>query len=81
MRINQGVVAVSQGGETVARSQPSDPIVDTTGVTGLYINLIFLVSLFDHYSPQFLNFPAMLQYWLMVTSQSPDPTSTLEDFL
>ena len=28
------VVAVSQGGEVVARSQPSDPIVDTTGVTG-----------------------------------------------
>ena len=29
------VVAVSQGGDVVARSQPSDPIVDTTGVTGL----------------------------------------------
>ena len=28
------VVAVSQGGDVVARSQPSDPIVDTTGVTG-----------------------------------------------
>ena len=28
------VVAVSQGGDVAARSQPSDPIVDTTGVTG-----------------------------------------------
>ena len=28
------VVAVSQGGDIVARSQPSDPIVDSTGVTG-----------------------------------------------
>ena len=28
------VVAVSQGGDVVARSQPSDPIVDTTEVTG-----------------------------------------------
>ena len=28
------VVAVSQGGDVVARSQPSDPIVDTTAVTG-----------------------------------------------
>ena len=28
------IVAVSQGGDVVARSQPSDPIVDTTGVTG-----------------------------------------------
>ena len=28
------VVAVSHGGDVVARSQPSDPVVDTTGVTG-----------------------------------------------
>ena len=28
------VVAVSLGGDVVARNQPSDPIVDTTGVTG-----------------------------------------------
>ena len=28
------VVAVSQGGNVIARSQPSDPITDTTGVTG-----------------------------------------------
>ena len=28
------VVAVSQGGNVIARSQPSDPIIDTTGVTG-----------------------------------------------
>ena len=28
------VVAVSQGGNIIARSQPSDPIIDTTGVTG-----------------------------------------------
>ena len=28
------VVAVSRGGNVVARSQPSDSIVDTTGVTG-----------------------------------------------
>ena len=27
------VVAVSQGGDIVARSQPGDPIVDITGVT------------------------------------------------
>ena len=28
------VVAVSQGGDIVARSQPSDPIINTTSVTG-----------------------------------------------
>ena len=28
------VMAVSQGGDVIARSQPSDPIVDTTSVTG-----------------------------------------------
>ena len=28
------VVAVSRGGDVTARSQPSDPIVDKTGVTG-----------------------------------------------
>ena len=33
------VVAVSQGGDVVARSQPSDPIVDTTGVTGYFFSL------------------------------------------
>ena len=29
------VVAVSQGGDVVAESQASDPIINTTGVTGL----------------------------------------------
>jgi hypothetical protein len=32
------VVAVSQGGDVVAESQPSGPIVNTTGVTGWSIN-------------------------------------------
>ena len=32
------VVAVSQGGNVIAESQPSRPIVNTTGVTGLSIN-------------------------------------------
>ena len=32
------VVAVSQGGDVVARGQPSDPIVDTTSVTGKLIH-------------------------------------------
>ena len=31
------VVAVSQGGDIVARSEASDPVVDSTGVTGQYI--------------------------------------------
>ena len=32
------VVAVSQGGNVIAESQPSGPIVNTTGVTGLSIS-------------------------------------------
>ena len=32
------VVAVSQGGNIVAESQPSGPIINTTGVTGWSIN-------------------------------------------
>ena len=32
------VVAVSQGGNVIAESQPSGPIVNTTRVTGLLIN-------------------------------------------
>ena len=31
------VVAVSQGGDVIAESQASGPIVNTTGVTGLFI--------------------------------------------
>ena len=32
------VVAVSQGGNIIAEGQPSSPIVNTTGVTGMSIN-------------------------------------------
>ena len=31
------IVAVSQGGDIVARSQASDPVVDSTDVTGQYV--------------------------------------------
>jgi hypothetical protein len=38
------VVAVSQGGDVVAESQPSGPIVNTTGVTGWSITTCNLAS-------------------------------------
>ena len=34
------VVAVSQGGNVIAESDPSDPVTDTTGVTGRCVSCI-----------------------------------------
>ena len=34
------VVAVSQGGDVIAKSQASEPVINTTGFTGqLYVNV------------------------------------------
>ena len=80
------VVAVSQGGDVVARSQPSDPIVDKTGVTGYFLHCIHditlnILSQANTVQLQFLNYSVMHQYHPMVQSLSSGSTSTLEGYL